>query len=134
MDRELRWVLAHELAHIKRRDHLVRWLEWLACVAFWWNPVVWWARRNLRLDEEDACDAFVLEHIDGQPRSYARTLLAAVEVMAQPGARAPSLATGIDAAESLERRLKNMIVSPVQQRPAPRRLLAGPIVHRARAP
>ena len=25
----LRWILAHELAHVKRRDHLVRWLEWL---------------------------------------------------------------------------------------------------------
>ncbi len=43
------WVLAHELAHIRRRDYLVRWLEWLACVCFWWNPVAWWARRNLRI-------------------------------------------------------------------------------------
>jgi len=42
------WILAHELAHVRRRDHLVRWLEWLACVCFWWNPVVWWAQRNLR--------------------------------------------------------------------------------------
>lgn len=120
----LSWVLAHELAHVKRRDHLVRWLEWFACVAFWWNPVVWWARRNLRLDEEDACDAFVLEHIDGQPRSYARTLLAAVEVMAEPGARAPSLATGIDAARSLERRLTR-IISPGGMRKAPRWLVGG---------
>ena len=42
-ERELTGVLAHELAHVRRRDHLVRWLEWLACVAFWWNPVAWWA-------------------------------------------------------------------------------------------
>jgi len=34
------WILAHELAHVRRRDYLVRWLEWLACVCFWWNPVV----------------------------------------------------------------------------------------------
>ena len=34
-----RWVLAHELAHVRRRDYMVRWLEWLACVCFWWNPV-----------------------------------------------------------------------------------------------
>ena len=36
---ELRAILAHELAHVRRRDHLMRWLEWLACSVFWWNPV-----------------------------------------------------------------------------------------------
>jgi len=30
--------LAHELAHIKPRDHLVRWIEWASGFAFWWNP------------------------------------------------------------------------------------------------
>jgi beta-lactamase regulating signal transducer with metallopeptidase domain len=34
----LRWILAHELGHISRRDHLVRWLEWLACVLFGGTP------------------------------------------------------------------------------------------------
>jgi Zn-dependent protease with chaperone function len=34
MTLSLRWILAHELGHIKRKDHLVRWLEWLALVAF----------------------------------------------------------------------------------------------------
>ena len=28
------WILAHELAHVRRRDYLVRWLEWLTCVCF----------------------------------------------------------------------------------------------------
>ena len=97
-DAQLRWILAHELAHIKRRDHIVRWLEWLASAAFWWNPVVWWAQRNLRRDEEDACDALVLERLQGQPRAYARTLLTVVEVMAGPHGATPALATGIDAA------------------------------------
>lgn len=36
MDAEqLRGVLAHELAHVRRRDHWVRWLEWSACILFW---------------------------------------------------------------------------------------------------
>jgi len=118
---QLRWILAHELAHIKRRDHLVRWLEWLASVAFWWNPVVWWARRNLRRDEEDACDALVLEQLEGQPRAYARTLLTVVEVIATRGAPAPTLATGMDAARSLEHRFTR-IVSPGRVRTAPRYL------------
>jgi hypothetical protein len=108
-DEQLRWILAHELAHIKRRDHLVRWLEWLASVACWWNPVVWWARRHLRRDEEDACDALVLEHLQGQPRAYARALLAVVEIMAAPGGRTPALATGLDAARSLEHRFTRIV-------------------------
>ena len=54
---ELRAILAHELAHARRRDHLVRWVEWLACSVFWWNPVAWWARRQLRIAEEWCCDA-----------------------------------------------------------------------------
>ncbi len=125
-DAQLRWILAHELAHIKRRDHLVRWLEWLASVVFWWNPVVWWARRNLRRDEEDACDALVLEHLQGQPRAYARTLLAVVEVMATPTGAAPTLATGIDAARSLEHRLTRIVSLGRGQR-APRIVAAGTV-------
>jgi beta-lactamase regulating signal transducer with metallopeptidase domain len=123
---QLRWVLAHELAHIKRRDHVVRWLEWGASVAFWWNPVVWWARRNLRRDEEDACDALVLRHLQGAPRSYARTLLTVVEVMAAPGAWAPTLASGIDAARSLEHRFER-IVSTGSSRRTPRYLVVASV-------
>ncbi len=125
-DQQLRWILAHELAHIKRHDHLVRWLEWLASVAFWWNPVVWWARRNLRRDEEDACDALVLEHLRGQPRDYARTLLTVVEVMAAPKGATPALATGIDAARSLEHRFTR-IISPAGGHHTPRAAAAASV-------
>lgn len=121
---ELRWVLAHELAHVRRRDHLVRWIEWLATVAMWWNPVVWWARRNLRLAEEDACDALVLRQVRGAPKTYARTLLRVVEILARPMRPTPAVATGIDAARSLEHRL-SMIVSRRASRTTPAPLLAG---------
>lgn len=125
-DAQLRWILAHELAHIKRRDHFVRWLEWLASVAFWWNPVVWWARRNLRRDEEDACDTLVLEHLQGRPRAYARTLLTVVEVIAAPDGTTPALATGLDAARSLEHRFTR-IVSPARGHRTPRAIVVGSV-------
>ena len=41
-------LLAHELAHVHRRDHWVRLLELLATALFWWYPVAWWARRARR--------------------------------------------------------------------------------------
>jgi len=108
--RQVRWVLAHELAHVRRRDHLVRWLEWLACVGFWWNPVVWWARRNLRATEEICCDALVLSALKPQPHSYATSLLTAVESLACPAIRRPAMASEINGGGFLERRFR-MIVS-----------------------
>jgi beta-lactamase regulating signal transducer with metallopeptidase domain len=119
---QLRWVLAHELAHVQRRDHLVRWLEWLVSIALWWNPIVWWARRNLHLVEEDACDALVLQRVIGRPRSYAATLLDVVEIMAASGERTPAMATGLGAVETLEARFTR-IISPDRRSGAPRLLV-----------
>ena len=106
---QLRWVLAHELAHVRRHDHLVRWLEWVARVVAWWNPVVWWAQRHLREAEELSCDALVLERLRDEPRSYARALLAVVEFLAQPTASQPVLATGMGAGATLERRFRRIV-------------------------
>jgi beta-lactamase regulating signal transducer with metallopeptidase domain len=120
----LRWVLAHELAHVKRRDYMVRWLEWLACVAFWWNPVVWWTRRYLRDDEEASCDALVVDRLGAQPHSYASTLLNVVEFLSGDANQPPAVATGIDGGGSLERRLR-LIITTGHIRTAPRWLVAG---------
>ena len=107
---EWQWVLAHELAHIRSRDYMVRWLEWLACVCFWWNPVVWWAQRNLRAMEEICCDALVVSSLKPKPHSYANSILTAVESLARPVLRPPAMASEINSGGFLERRFK-MIVS-----------------------
>ena len=106
---DLRWVLAHEFAHVRRRDHLVRWVEWLSCVAFWWNPVVWWARRNLRVNEELCCDALVLATLRPDPRQYAASLLDAVELIAVPSLRLPAAASAINNGGELEQRLRAIV-------------------------
>ena len=109
------WILAHELAHVRRRDYLVRWLEWLACVLFWWNPVVWWAQRNLRAMEEICCDELVISCLNPKPKSYANSLLSAVEFLARPALRPPAMASEINSGGVLERRFK-MIVSETPKR------------------
>jgi beta-lactamase regulating signal transducer with metallopeptidase domain len=49
-------VLAHELAHHRRRDPLWNLLSALACAVCWWNPLVWWSARRQRVEAEYVCD------------------------------------------------------------------------------
>ena len=124
LDREeLRSILAHELAHVRRRDHLVRWIEWLACSVFWWNPVAWWASRQLRDAEESCCDGLALAASGSDPRSYANALLRVADLAATSRTLgAPVLASpagGPGRTDMLERRLK-MIIATDPTSPAPR--------------
>ena len=120
---ELRCILAHELAHIRRRDHVVRWLEWLACTAFWWNPVAWWARRRLRASEELCCDALAIVAVSAEPRTYARALLRVIDFMSKTPTPGPlTFASTIDRcgrASRLERRFR-VIMKHRTPTPTPR--------------
>lgn len=71
----LRALLAHELAHVRRRDPWVRWLELATAIAWWWLPVVWWLRLGLREAEERACDAWVAAVLPDARVDYCRVLL-----------------------------------------------------------
>lgn len=120
---ELRAILAHELAHVRRRDHLVRWVEWLACSVFWWNPAAWWARHQFRIAEESCCDELAVGAAGACPKVYARALLrVAANSSDPPGFRTPlpASATGeLRHTGSLERRIR-MIVSTDTRPSTPR--------------
>jgi beta-lactamase regulating signal transducer with metallopeptidase domain len=57
---ELQMALAHELAHVRRRDILWGWLPALAEILFFFHPVIYPALREYRLAQEIACDAQAL--------------------------------------------------------------------------
>ena len=72
-------LLTHELAHLKRKDHWVRWLDLAVAGLYWWNPVVWWARRAMREAEEQCCDAWAVGAMPRGARTYAAALMAALD-------------------------------------------------------
>jgi len=114
---ELDLILAHEIGHVARRDHLVRWLECLVCIVLWWNPVAWWARKKLRACEELCCDAFVLSRTGASRETYAGALVSAMELLSAPALRPSSLASHVDGGR-IERRIR-MIVSSESLLPTP---------------
>ena len=82
---DLRSVLLHELAHLKRRDIAVNWLVSVLQVLHWFNPIIWCAFYRMRTDRELACDAFVLSHSrTEEPKRYGRTIVRLLESFPRP--------------------------------------------------
>jgi beta-lactamase regulating signal transducer with metallopeptidase domain len=104
-DDQLDAVIAHELSHLERRDHWVRYLELIVGALYWWYPLVWWARKRLRAAEERACDQAVLRARPGAERSYAEGLLSTLEFVSGRSGPAPGIATGLGNRDQIERRL-----------------------------
>ena len=72
---DLRMILAHELAHARRRDLHWEWLGTLVQVVFFFHPLVVLARREERLAREAAADALALSATEAVPAEYAKLLL-----------------------------------------------------------
>jgi beta-lactamase regulating signal transducer with metallopeptidase domain len=104
---EPRWrsVIAHELAHLRRRDHWVAVLQMLAECVWWWNPLFWYVRGQLRLNAELACDAWVVASLPEDRRAYAEALIEVTEHVSQTASLAPALGMSGGARQAFERRL-----------------------------
>jgi beta-lactamase regulating signal transducer with metallopeptidase domain/protocatechuate 3,4-dioxygenase beta subunit len=73
-ERLRRFVLLHELSHIKRHDVVFQLIARLACALYWFHPLVWYAMHRLRVERELACDDSVLAAGE-RPSDYAEQLL-----------------------------------------------------------
>jgi beta-lactamase regulating signal transducer with metallopeptidase domain len=112
--RDAEAILAHELAHIRRRDWMFLALSRVATALFWFNPLVWLLQAELGRLSEDAADADALRHVE--PEAYARTLLGMASDFT------PVAATGMTGpARSLATRITKVMT---QRRPASPRPLA----------
>ena len=73
--KELRYVLAHERAHLRRGDHWAKLLAYLLLSLHWFDPLVWLAFYLMSRDMEMSCDERVLSDMEGEAKDYSRTLL-----------------------------------------------------------
>ena len=98
-------LLAHELAHLKRGDHWVRWLEAIVLGLYWWDPIAWLARRELERTEEESCDAWVVWSQPSAAGSYAEALVATTAFLSEAHRPLPLGASGVGKTVALKRRL-----------------------------
>ncbi len=104
---EVRLMLAHEAAHLRRRDLVWSWLPLLAEGLFYFHPLVWLGRREWCLSQEMACDALAVQTTQRPHAEYGEML---VKVAARPQERRQEfVAVGIvESYQALKRRLTAM--------------------------
>lgn len=123
-DDSRRAVIAHELAHLKRRDHLLHWVAALVGAAYWWHPAAWWARRRMNEEAEASCDAWVTSLFPRRRRAYAEALLVTSSFLGSPAHHAGPALGVVNGRTKLARRI-TMVMT---QRTAPNASKIGVIV------
>ena len=104
-DAQFQLVLAHELAHIRRKDCLRKLLLTVCLCLYWWNPLVWLMVWLANRDMELACDEAVLRALGpDHKKAYALTLLD----MAQRKPKSAPLCSGF-AKSSAEERIRAIL-------------------------
>jgi carboxyl-terminal processing protease len=108
-------VMIHELGHVKRWDCLVQMLVHLVRGLYWFHPLAWLATRQLRIEQEHACDDLVLDKGANGP-DYAEHLLAITAGLSTGFWTAPA-ALGISRTQKLRRRLIRLLDAGGNHRP-----------------
>mgnify|MGYP001628171317 FL=1 len=72
---EIRGILLHELAHVRRGDLLINWIVLAVECLHWFNPLVWFAGRRFLADREVLCDRAALRGLNSEQRRDYGTVL-----------------------------------------------------------
>lgn len=103
-DEQLLVVLAHEFAHVHRRDPLLGWAFALCHALYFFHPALPFVRRQLLLERERACDDWVLALSNARPSAYANVLLAVASMCSAPRISVPALVAS-ESFQDLKKRL-----------------------------
>ena len=73
LPQQIEALLAHELAHIRRRDYLINLVQTMVETLLFYHPAMWWVSRQVRQERENCCDDMALDVCEDR-LSYARVL------------------------------------------------------------
>jgi beta-lactamase regulating signal transducer with metallopeptidase domain len=107
-EEKLQAVLAHEVAHVRRRDPLIALAACVNRAVFWFNPLGWWLERTLAKSAEDACDDAALRTVT-TPRRYAELLLDMAESVRSRSGRVAWQGVGVDGTGLLGQRIDRIL-------------------------
>ncbi|HDK7167942.1 TPA: M56 family metallopeptidase [Clostridium botulinum] len=99
-------IFLHELIHYKRKDLIYNFLGTITILIYWFNPIIWFIVKKMKLQREYACDAYVLE-ILGKEKSieYGMTLINFSKLISS-SRKVPQLAIFFETKNQIKRRIK----------------------------
>ncbi|GEM_PF-5302847 len=103
-------IIVHELAHLRRRDHWVAWVEIMAISLLWWHPLAHLACRRLHEFADLACDSWVVSMLPTHRGLYAASIVDLIEQLSTAPRAALALGVGTSSRRALVERRLIMIV------------------------
>jgi bla regulator protein BlaR1 len=105
-DRQVEAILAHEVAHVRRRDNLAAALHMIVQALFWFYPVVWWLGARLVDERERVCDVEVVR-LGSDPQVYAESILQTCQFYLESPLVCVAGVTGSNLKRRIEEIMKN---------------------------
>ena len=124
---DLSAALAHELAHIHRRDFAKNLAYTALSIPLAWHPALWLTRRRIAETREMICDALAAQALTGS-QPYARSLLRLAELFVHATPHRNLHAIGIFDTTTFERRLMNLTHKPTHLRTLQRLALTAAVL------
>jgi hypothetical protein len=123
-DEQVRAVLAHEGAHVRRHDPLVSLMAHVNRCLFWFHPAAWWLERALATAAEQACDEAAVRAVR-TPDTYAEMLIDMARTIRERRGRLAWSGVGMGGSGRLGRRIDYVLSGASSPRVSSRRKAAA---------
>jgi uncharacterized protein (TIGR03435 family) len=109
---QMRAIVAHEIAHVQRRDNLTFAMHMIVEALFWFHPAVWWIGARLIDERERACDEAVV-HAGGEAQAYAEGILNVCKFYVESPLACVAGVTGADLKKRIARIMTNLAIREI---------------------
>jgi uncharacterized protein (TIGR03435 family) len=105
-DAQIDAILAHEIAHLRRRDNLTSAMHMTVQAIFWFHPLTWWIGARLVDERERACDEDVVR-AGSRPDVYAESILKTCQYFVETPLTCVAGVTGSDLKKRIEQIMRH---------------------------